>query len=237
MSAAESTPTAAPRRETLPADAPPTLEAQAALADALARAQAAAQAVPLDARNDHHKYPYASAESIIDEARSALSSHDLAASQLSSTLRSVGPHVVVRTEYLLQHKAGGRVRWSRDWFVIEGKGRPYDRAAASALTSSLAYALRDLLLLPRDNQAAGEAAMDRRDDRDHDPEAEAAARRERERPAQQPRDEERPRAREEQRERTPPRADAERRPPPRDREEEDRPRQQPRRDDRRRDDR
>lgn len=219
---------AAPATEAAPSD-----EAQRALASALAKAQGAAQAVGKDATNEHHRYAYASAEAIIDEARSALSSHGLAVSQLSSALRQVGQHLVLRTEYLLQHEAGGRLRWGRDWFVIEGKGRPFDRASAAALTSSLAYALRDLLLLPRDDQAAGEAAMDRRDDRDHEPHRQAAGPRgepeQERRPAGPPR-EGRPQQREEPRARDPERG--ERRPPQRD---DDRGRNE--RNERRRDDR
>jgi hypothetical protein len=36
-----------------------------------------------------------------------------------------------------------------DWPIIPEKGRPWDKAHAGALTSSLAYFLRDLLLMPR----------------------------------------------------------------------------------------
>jgi len=45
--------------------------------------------------------------------------------------------------------------------AIVRKGTPHDKAVAAALTTSLSYWLRDVLLLPRmDN----EASMDRRND-------------------------------------------------------------------------
>jgi hypothetical protein len=57
------------------------------------------------------------------------------------------------------------------WPFAEEKGRPLDKALAGALTSSLGYWLRSLLLVPRDDEE-----MDKRDDRAHDPEVLGIAR-------------------------------------------------------------
>jgi hypothetical protein len=145
----------------------------AALGAALAKAVATARGVGKDARNEHHKYDYASSESIIDEGRSALSSAGLTLLQTSVRLvpRELDGNVVplAISTFLLLHEAGGMLTWEREWPVLEGKGRPLDKVHAGSLTTSLAYAIRDVLCLPRDNEAAGAAAMNRRDDRDYEP--------------------------------------------------------------------
>ena len=51
--------------------------------------------------------------------------------------------------------------------IIEDKGRPLDKALAGALTTSLAYYLRDLLLIPKQD----ENQVDKRDDTRHIPQA------------------------------------------------------------------
>lgn len=150
-------------------------ERDAALNAALVRAQMAARAVGKGARNEHHRYRYASAESIIDEARGALASCGLAMHQshvvlvpgeVSSSSEDAPMPPLAQVTYVLAHEAGGSRTWHRQWPVIEGKGRPLDKAHGGALTTALAYALRDLLMLPRDDDAA---AMDRRDDTAHEP--------------------------------------------------------------------
>ena len=57
--------------------APPQTAAEVTLYAALAGAQAIAGSVAKDARNPHHGYSYASAEAVIQEARTALSSAGL----------------------------------------------------------------------------------------------------------------------------------------------------------------
>lgn len=140
------------------------------LSAALAKAQGAAKAVGRDGENKHHGYRYASAESIIDEGRLAFSSVGL--SLVPSTTEIVARElcgvlfVLVRATYILSHESGESMRWTREWPAIEQKGRPLDKAVAGAITSALAYTIRDALLLPRDDDMA---AMDRRDDSGHVP--------------------------------------------------------------------
>ena len=50
------------------------------------------------------------------------------------------------------------------WAIVPEKGRPFDKAMAGALTSSLNYWLRDLLMVPREDET-----MDSRDDREYTP--------------------------------------------------------------------
>jgi hypothetical protein len=151
------------------------------LATALVRAQTKAKAVQKDGYNEHHKFQYAKAESMIDEGRLTLSGAGLALVPTAVQLleQSTGAGVmapIIRETFLLLHESGEAVSFERDWFLLEGKGRPLDRVTGGALTTCLSYAIRDVLLLPRDDELA---AMDRRDDREHDPRREAPAPQER----------------------------------------------------------
>jgi hypothetical protein len=153
------------------------------LAAAIVAAQKEARAVGKDGKNQHHGYRYATAEAIIDEGRAALNASGL--SLLATSWSTVVvrwaqivpdnddhpvavdgdvPHVEVH--YLLLHESGESMALLATTPAIEGKGRPIDKAACAALTTNLAYVLRGLLLLPRDDDAA---AIDARDDRGHNP--------------------------------------------------------------------
>ncbi|WP_438026344.1 ERF family protein [Sorangium sp. So ce233] len=141
------------------------------LAAALVSARRDVRALPKDGTNDHHKYDYTRAETIIDEGRLVLSRAGLIFSQTAATLEAragtEGKHVpIYRCTYVLCHESGESRSWVREWPIVEAKGRPLDKSGGGALTTAYSYAIRDLLGLPRDDELA---AMDRRDDRDHDP--------------------------------------------------------------------
>lgn len=142
------------------------------MAAALVLAQANAQAVGKDKKNEYHRYKYASAEAIIEEARGALTSAGLAL--LVTTWRVVDrnpqakekePIGRLEVDYLLVHGMTGVERqFTASTPIIPEKGRPEDKAEAGALTSNLGYFLRGLLLLPREDETA---AVDQRDDRSY----------------------------------------------------------------------
>lgn len=129
------------------------------LAKALLVAQRAINAVAPDARNKHSGYNYASAEAIITEARAALNgagltarrgSYTLAASELPSAQEGVSQqYVLVTMDFHLQHESGEISSDCIVWVAVPHKGMAVDKAIAAALTSSFAYYLRDILLIPR----------------------------------------------------------------------------------------
>lgn len=138
---------------------------------ALVKAQRHAKAVDLDGKNQHFKYRYASAENLINEGRASLSSAGLALMVTAVVLfaKELVNGVVqnmIRVTYILAHESGEAMTYEREWPTIEERGRPLDKAEGGALTTSLGYAIRDVLLLPRHDEFAD---MDRRDDRDHEP--------------------------------------------------------------------
>ncbi len=156
------------------------------LAKALVAAQKAAKAVAKDAENTFHRYKYASAEAMLDEARGALASAGLAVMPLSVGRDPDQPDHVwqegtddkgkpttwivtprrIRCTYLLMHESGQTQMF---WFttpVIPEKGRPEDKAEFGSRTENLGYAMRDLLLLPRGTEGADGPSG--RDDRDND---------------------------------------------------------------------
>ena len=126
------------------------------LAAALVAAQKAARALSHDKRNDFHKYDYTSAEAILAAGRKALTAAGLALVPTGGNLQilntsgeSFPPLVVLIRSFLLLHTSGESVQLSCSWPVVPDKGRPLDKATASADTTSLAYLIRDLLCLPR----------------------------------------------------------------------------------------
>jgi hypothetical protein len=150
-----------------------TMTAATTLAAALVEAQREVKSVAKDAKfgggpNDRGpKYAYASSEAVYGEARRALTSAGLAASLTSSevyTLSYVDTYtsehgvlvsepvtqVMLRCHFVLVHAASDASRESMCEFpVVQGKGRPLDKALMGARTTALAYYLRDLLLMQR----------------------------------------------------------------------------------------
>lgn len=134
------------------------------LYSALVHAQTKAQAVAKDSRNEFHRYAYASTEAIIEEARVALSAAGLALFPGRWALVADGAgNTTVKVEYHLAHTSGESQHLEVEMPVVPEKGRPIDKALATALTCSMGYLLRGLLLLPRVDPAT---EMDKRDDRD-----------------------------------------------------------------------
>ena len=122
-----------------------------AIMAALLVAQKAAVAVAKESRNQHYNYAYASTEAMIEEGKAALIGAGLVLSQLSWTPcgpGEIGSYVNIQYE-LLCPEGGVGVRWSSRTPVIPEKGRPLDKAQSTALTYSLGYTIRGLLLLPR----------------------------------------------------------------------------------------
>jgi hypothetical protein len=146
---------------------------QAALFAALSRAVAKAQAVGKDSTNTFSHYKYASAEALIEESRGCLAAEGLAVMPKAwrvvpltaavPTGSKVGMYFAdVVVTYLVTHKDGGFVECEASTPACTDNGRPQDKAVATALTYSLGYFLRSLLLLPR---VDAEHDVDKRDDR------------------------------------------------------------------------
>ena len=123
----------------------------AALCDALAAACARVKAAPKDATNSFHHYNYASAECVIRTAREALAESGLSLGPVRAQVDRPGgdgPDILRRT-IRITHRLGAYEDREFCWPIVPEKGRPYDKAFASADTTGLAYFLRDLLLMPR----------------------------------------------------------------------------------------
>lgn len=147
---------------------------------ALARAIGRAGAVEKTAENTYHRYKYASAEGLISEARGALAAEGLCVfprwwklkphagleQRTGSDGKSLPPGYFADVEvlYIVAHADGASMECEAITPVICEKGRPEDKALAGALTYSLGYFLRALLLLPRVDE---ENDVDQRDDSDY----------------------------------------------------------------------
>ena len=143
------------------------------LVEALAACRDRCKAAPHDAVNAFHKYRYSSAEVILAEAGRAMKNSGLTVIPVRERLTVLDcGSVAVYTldlDLLLAHSSGECLPLEvRGWPVIPDKGRPLDKAFASALTTSLAYKLRDLLGMPRTDPADDIAA---REDREEQPPA------------------------------------------------------------------
>lgn len=139
------------------------------VAAALVKAQGEIRAVEKDSKNNHHNYKYASADDLVGEARQALGKADLALLQAGWRMEHPAEHDApsrIVVTYLLVHTSGHVLRFCTSTPIIPDKGRPEDKAEATALTYNLGYTVRGLLLIPRSDEGAD---VDRRDDKEYQP--------------------------------------------------------------------
>lgn len=140
---------------------------RSSMATALLLAQSEMKGVAKDARVEYGKgYDYVSAEQMIGAARSALHAAQLSLVRTGWQFMdgSDARPPLVLCDYTLTHISGEQMQFAGlPWPIIEQNGRPLDKALAGALTTSLAYFLRDLLMVPK---VDGEE-VDRRDDSTH----------------------------------------------------------------------
>lgn len=141
------------------------------LYQALAAAQRDAHAVEKTSQNTFHRYSYASTEALITEARVALGKHGLALFPSSVTSATENGEETLHVIYVLAHESGEQIALSSSTPVVPEKGRPRDKAVATAKTYDLGYTLRSLLLLPRVEEGTD---VDQRDDREHEPKKRAS---------------------------------------------------------------
>ncbi len=134
------------------------------LAAALVKAQAEVKSALKTSVNDFHKYKYASAEQVLLVGRDALNENGLAMIPEREDFeprdlddKHGGAVAVVRCSYIVVHITGACFRFSTDVPVCPERGRqsgwsrPADKATFGARTEALGYALRDLLLIPRED--------------------------------------------------------------------------------------
>ena len=132
---------------------PAVLAPRGQLAAALIEARRQCRAVEKDSTNTFHKYKYASSEAIIEEAKAALDSSGIAVIPVELSVNGHTKEGEDRFElsrkFLLEHVSGEQRLCACNWPICPEKGRPLDKATAIADTLSLAYFLRDLLMMPR----------------------------------------------------------------------------------------
>lgn len=146
---------------------------QAKLAQKIAQAQKNIREVEKKARNEFHKYNYASADAIIQEARKALQDTGVVVIQNNWHYKEQGGDV--EKMYVLEVKFAvidTETGYTEDFYVpvpfAPTPGRQgLDKAMFAALTESIAYFLRGLLLIPRIGE--GEIPIPVRDDRNISP--------------------------------------------------------------------
>ena len=157
------------------------------LADAMTKAQASVKAVEKDATNAYHRYKYASADAVIEEARRVLAEAGVAVFVTGWTLVPAQVAVpfgenalpvptgtdLARVEVTYRVACGSDfIVCVTDSYIVPEKGRPEDKAHAGALTTNLSYFLRGLLLIPREDP---ETSVETRDDTGYVPRGRASA--------------------------------------------------------------
>jgi hypothetical protein len=145
------------------------------LATALLAAQRALPSVGKDSqfKGGTYGYAYTSSETMIAACREVLHGAGL-------TLRRAGWKFdgtpegggLVTSQFILTHAGSGEsVTDEVAWVAVPRGQQPIDKAMAGALTASMGYYLRDLLLVPRED----ENEMDRQDDSKYQPRKAAPA--------------------------------------------------------------
>tara|TARA_R100001594_G_scaffold71251_2_gene105827 strand:+ start:2732 stop:3454 length:723 start_codon:yes stop_codon:yes gene_type:complete len=131
---------------------PPPKEKHGGLVAALHAAQWRAKRIDKDSKNTFSNYDYTSAESMMSMWTELSGEHGLSLFPLELNIRyTPGDPPTLVTTWLLSHLCGEDRTLTMEWPVVTGKGKPLDKAIASARTSSLGYLIRDLLIAPRVN--------------------------------------------------------------------------------------
>lgn len=114
-------------------------------------AQQQLKAVRKASENKFHGYKYAGAEDVITSSRSVLHDQGLIVMRDSAQLdvREGGKSAVLLSTFIVASKCGQAMVHDQSFPVVPGNGRPMDKAVAAAMTTSMSYFLRDLLMIPR----------------------------------------------------------------------------------------
>lgn len=131
---------------------------------ALYQAQRSLTSVAKDRRNEYSKYNYVSVDGMVSACRDALHENGLMVSRVSFTV-DVERNTVVNNFVLVHAESGESRSYVTPWLFYAEKARPLDKAVAGALSTSLNYFLRDLLLVVREE----EGSMDQRNDENYVP--------------------------------------------------------------------
>ena len=144
------------------------------LASALLAAQQALPSVGKDSqfKGQNYGYAYTSSETMIAACRTVLHGAGLVLRRAGWTFEGTPEGGIVKSQFVLTHPASGEsITDEVAWVAVPRGQQPIDKAMAGALTASLGYALRDLLLVPRED----ENEMDRQDDSKFQPKRAAPA--------------------------------------------------------------
>lgn len=134
---------------------------------ALAKAQQAARGVEKSKQVAFgNRYKYASGEDVVAEARRAMAAEGLAFTVVGYAVSHRDGMLWLTSRYLLTHSSGESLDISSETPIIPDKGRPEDKATATAKTYDLSYVLRGVLLLERVEEGA---EVDARDDTNYEP--------------------------------------------------------------------
>jgi hypothetical protein len=143
---------------------------KSSLASALLAAQQALPSVGKDStfKGSQYSYTYTSSETMIDACRSVLHAAGLVLRRAGWKFDGTPEGGVITSQFILSHPASGEaVTDEAAWVAVPRGQQPIDKAMAGALTASMGYYLRDLLLVPRED----ENEMDRQDDSKFQPRA------------------------------------------------------------------
>jgi hypothetical protein len=144
------------------------------LASALLAAQQALPSVGKDSqfKGQNYGYAYTSSETMIAACRAVLHGAGLVLRRAGWTFEGTPDGGIVKSQFVLTHPASGEsITDEVAWVAVPRGQQPIDKAMAGALTASLGYALRDLLLVPRED----ENEMDKQDDSKFQPRKAAPA--------------------------------------------------------------
>lgn len=143
-----------------------------ALFQALTRAQSIAERVEKTGKNllygvdPKKKGNYAKMEELIRVGREALNQCGLSLLMLEHSPYMFNDRLYMSVKYLLIHDLGDEQTHACHFPVIEDRGKPLDKAYATAMTFCLGYAYRDILGLER---VDADIEADAHDDSAYDP--------------------------------------------------------------------
>lgn len=141
------------------------------LAKALVVAQQAVQAVEKSGVDDFIKKngksrKYALMEDLIKEGGRALNIAGISARVIKTAFVAGTPNFLIIFTRISHGESGEHEDHEHVMPIVEGPGKPLDKAIATARTYAIGYYFRDLLNMPRVEEGTD---VDQRDDRKHEP--------------------------------------------------------------------
>ena len=160
------------QRKTEAPDAPPdnipaVLTGATAFEQAIRAAQKDLPEIDKDARNEFHGFSYTSAESMIKRCRESLLKFGLVFRLVNQTVTPGADYSTLKLAFLLTHiESSTSEPMNQEYIIVHGKN-PLDKGLFACQTEAIAYALRGIFMLSKNEDGLDISGRDDRERVEH----------------------------------------------------------------------